>query len=86
MTSREGHFEAVGFAGLKVEEMQAALASVLPIAEEALGTIANAIGESDRESATNAHAFTAEIIDRVTELVGQCENVKAELQRYQSGF
>ena len=84
--SREAHFEAAGFAGLKVEELQAALGSVLPIAEEALSAIANAIGETEMESAVNARSFVAGIIDRVTEDIGTCESAKAELLRYGGGF
>ncbi len=81
------HHEAVGFAGMEVEELEGMILAARNRAEEVLRVIANAVGaQPNVESGQNAMAWTAGIKDRLEELVGVCENVKAELNRYSGGF
>lgn len=82
------HFEAVGFASLKIEEAQATIYQAGAQMEEALGAVYNAVGDDPViESASNASAWTAHMKDvLLPELLRTCENVKAELNRYGGGF
>jgi hypothetical protein len=85
--SRDGHVQAVGFAGLQIEELENMLLAVKEKQQECLGLVATAVGEQPVvESARNALEFTAALDDRLGELVGMCESIKAELNRYGGGF
>lgn len=81
------HHEAVGFAGMEVEELEGMILAARNRAEEVLRVIANAVGANpNTESGQNAMAFIAGVKERLEELVGVCESAKAELNRYSSGF
>jgi len=84
---RDSHHDAVGFAGLQVQELQNILAAASEVHQEAMGIILSAVGEDQpMESGRNALEWMAGIGDKLRELIGICENVKAELNRYGSGF
>jgi len=84
---REGHVEAVGFAGLQIEELENMLLAAREKQEECLGLVITAVGEQpSTDSGTNAMESVAGMSDRLTELIGMCENAKAEMNRYGSGF
>lgn len=82
------HHEGVGFAGLEVEELQGIIAAAKDKLENTvLGLIVTAVGEPARtEAGANALAFASGLVDRLTEDMGICEAVKAELNRYAGGF
>jgi hypothetical protein len=85
--SREPHIEAVGFAGLQVQELQNILMSAKEVQQEVLGLIISAVGENPVvESAVNAFSYMAAVGDHLDEVIGQCETIKAELNRYGGGF
>jgi hypothetical protein len=85
--AREPHIEAVGFAGIQVQELQNILLASKQVQQEVLGLIIAAVGEQPvTESGQNALAFTAAIGDQIDEMTGMCETVKAELNRYGGGF
>lgn len=87
MTQRDHHFQAVGFVGLEVDELEGLLARCKMLQEELLGLTINAVGEDPvLESAQNATAYVAGLGDRITECIGLCESAKAELLRYGNGF
>lgn len=86
MTDRDRHYEAAGFAGMQVEETQTALAVAKDNAEAAVLAVSNAAGGANSEAARNALQFIAHVRDEIDQLTGVCEQVKAELIRYQGGF
>jgi hypothetical protein len=84
---REPHFQAVGFAGLIVQELENVLAVAREKADEAVGAVYAAVGAvTTVDSARNALEHIASVRDRIPELIAQTEVVKAELNRYSSGF
>lgn len=88
MNQSNEHHQGVGFAGLQVEELQAVIAHAKEKLEnEVMGLIVTAVGDPARtESGQNALAFAGGLVDRLTEDMGICEQIKAELNRYAGGF
>lgn len=87
MQGRDSHFEGVGFAGLAVEELQAVIMVAREHQQTALGLIFVAVGHNPVvDSAQNATAYAAAIGDQLADLIGMCEQLKAELNRYGGGF
>jgi hypothetical protein len=84
---RDQHFQAVGFAGAEVAELEALILAAKLKAEDVIGTVVIATGEGNAvESARNAVDFASAIPERLAEVIGMCETVKAELLRYGGGF
>jgi hypothetical protein len=84
---RDGHFEAVGFAALEVEELEQFILLAKEKAGSVAGSIANAAGASPSSDAgRNALALIAAFPDKLDELLNACEEAKAELTRYGGGF
>lgn len=85
--AREEHIQAVGFAGMQVEELEGLLVAAREKQQECLGLVITAVGDDPAvESARNAMEFVAGIADRIDEIVGMCESAKSELNRYGGGF
>jgi hypothetical protein len=80
------HHEAVGFAGLQVEELEQMLGACQDKAREVTGVVHNAVGNSPSEPAANAVNAVAEISAQVGQMIALCEVAKAELNRYSGGF
>jgi hypothetical protein len=80
------HHEAVGFAGLQIEELEQMLGACQDKAREVTGVVHNAIGNSMSEPAANAANAVAEISVQIGQLISLCEVGKAELNRYSGGF
>lgn len=84
---RDGHHDAVGFAALQVQELENILLAAKEVQQEVMGILMSAVGNNTHiESASNAREWTGVIADKLDELVGLCENIKAELNRYGGGF
>jgi hypothetical protein len=84
---RDPHFQAVGFAGLIVQELEIMLAVARDKADDAVGAVYAAVGpETTVDSARNALEHIASVRDKIPEMIAQTEVVKAELNRYSSGF
>lgn len=88
MTSSRGeHVNALGFAGMQVEEFEGIVASAKEKLEEVLGTVINAVGEEPTtEAGQNALSMVSSLTDKLEEIMGICEGAKAELNRYGGGF
>jgi hypothetical protein len=86
--SREDHVQAVGFAGLKIQEAQQLLiAAREKLANEAVPLVIVAVGETPAtDSGRNALEMTMSLSDRLDELVGIAENAIQEMNRYSGGF
>jgi hypothetical protein len=85
--SRDDHVQAVGFAGLQIQELENLIITAKERQQECLNLVATAVGEAPVvESARNALEFTAALGDRLDEVAGMCESIKAELNRYGGGF
>jgi hypothetical protein len=84
---REDHVQAVGFAGMQVEEFQGILAAAADKAEEVLGIISNAVGEQpSTESGRNALGLFVHIKDTLLpEISVACEAIKEDLNSYGRG-
>jgi hypothetical protein len=80
------HHEAVGFAGLQVEELEQMLGACQDKAQEVTGVVHNAVGNAMTEPAANAVNAVAEISSRIGDAITLCEVGKAELNRYSGGF
>lgn len=83
----EAHVKAVGLAGMKVEEVQAALPAVMTLAQEAMQAILLATGGTPR------NAYGAEAIERMSgiqwaldEQIAACQHVIARLNAYTGSF
>ena len=84
---RDGHHDAVGFAGLQVQELENILLAAREVQQEVQGIIISAVGEgTDLETANNAREWIGLVDSKLEELIGLCENIKAELNRYGGGF
>jgi len=87
MSSRDEHQGIVSAAIQEVEDLQALLGIAVEKADAALGTISQAVGDSDLiESGRNAREFTAGVRDQLTELIGRLHAATEELIRYSGGF
>jgi hypothetical protein len=83
----QGHFESVGMARDEIQEFQNHIAMVAAKREQVVGVIIHAVGEQPgTESGRNAVEMMAAIQDKLDEIVGMCENAKAELAGYMGGF
>jgi hypothetical protein len=85
--AREEHIQAVGFAGLQIQELQQVILHAQEKQATCLALVITAVGENPSiDSAQNATAFTASLGDKLTEILGICEQAIAELNRYGGGF
>lgn len=84
---REDHVQAVGFAGMAVEELEGILRSAADKAEEVLGIIINAVGEQpSTASGQNALGVFVHVKDTLLpEIFQGCETVKEDLNSYSRG-
>lgn len=81
-----GHQAAVAVAIDNVGEIQDRLAAIKDLCDRAYGAIAEAVGQSQVESAANARDFIAGIQERCNESYGMANQAAAELRRYAGGF
>lgn len=87
MNDRDQHFQAIGFAGAKIAEIESHILAAKLLTDDAIGTVVNAVGDDPVEdSARNAFEWSASLPDRLDEITRICENIKAELNRYGGGF
>lgn len=81
------HIEAVGLAGLEIQESENILSAAMERLELAIGAVINAVGENPtQESGRNALEFAVGAKERMSEIRNMLEQCKAELNRYGSGF
>jgi hypothetical protein len=85
---REDHVQAVGFAGLKIQEVENVLMQAREMLNnEALPLVLVAVGDNPIiDSARNALEFTQLMDQKIEELLGIAEQAKAEMNRYSGGF
>lgn len=85
---REDHVQAVGFAGLKIQETQDVIISAREkLQTEAIPLVIVAVGESPTiDSAQNALQFVHLMDEKLTEALAIGEQAKAEMNRYSGGF
>lgn len=77
------HVEAVGFAGLSVQEFENVLVQAKEKHAEAMAAVVNAVGDSPTgQHSRQAYEWLAGLADGVDEMIGVCENIKAELNAY----
>jgi hypothetical protein len=81
-----GHQASVYVAINNIGEIQEALSLATDACERTIGAIQEAVGQSHVESATNATAFIAGVLEKVRECYGMSESASAELTRYMGGF
>lgn len=87
MSGYEGHIEAVGFAGNEVEELERLIKAAQNKADEVTGTVVNAVGDDPRsEAGRNSLDWIINVKEVLGDMVGRCEMIKAELNRYSGGF
>lgn len=86
--ARDGHHEAVGLAGLQIQELVGALLHAKEVADtQAMPIIQNAIGAApSSEAGQNAAGMVAQISEKLEELAGIAEQAIAEMNRYGNGF
>lgn len=80
---QQDHIQAVGFAGLKIQEVQDALSSVALRLEEAEATMIRAVGP-DPKVVTAQTALGGVLLIRNTldDLSAVCEEIKGNLNAY----
>lgn len=85
---REDHVQAVGFAGLKIQEMENIIYQAREVFQnEVLPLVIVAVGDSPTiDSGRNALNFVHEADRLLGESLGICEQAKAEMNRYSGGF
>lgn len=83
----DAHVKAVGLAGMKVEEVQAALPGIMTLAQEAMQAILLATG------GTPSNAYGARAIETMSgiqwaldEQIAACQQVIADLNAYTGSF
>ncbi len=85
---RDEHFQAVGFVGNEVEEMEGLIKSALEKAQQIVGMTVNAVGESpETDAGRQALGLAAALSEQdLPDAIQKCEALKAELIRYGEGF
>lgn len=85
---RDRHTEAVGFAGLKVEDMQRSLhVAMEKMSDEVLPAITAAVGAHPDSQAGNEALGMALAVQTGLELMlGTCEAIKEQLNGYSQGL
>lgn len=85
--SREAHGESVAVARAEVEALMHRLQAASEKQTEAMGAIANAVGDDpSTDSGRAAFEYVASLADRIDELVRICDNAMTLLDNYVSGF
>lgn len=83
----QDHVESVSAARHEIQEFQNSIAMVAAKREQVMGVIVHAVGDQPgTESGRNALEMMAAVQDKLDDIVGMCENAKAELNRYSGGF
>ncbi len=83
MSRHQDHVEAIGFAGMQVQELQDLIQATLIKQGEIVQVVLNAVGEDPvNQHARQAWDWVAGLGQGLEEMVGVCENVKAELNQY----
>lgn len=86
-SAHQQHVQAVGFAGMAVEELQQQIVGLREKTQEVLSTVTNAVGEEPSiESGRNALTLITAVDEMVLELIRRCDAAKEELNRYGRGF
>lgn len=81
------HVEAIGFAGMEVQELENLVQAAKERQGQVLGAILNAVGDSpSNEHARQAYEWIAGLGDGLDEMIGVCENTKAQLNAYGAGI
>ena len=85
--AREEHVQAVGFAGLQVEELETLITGVMDRVSEVRRIAVNAVGEEPTsESGKSALASIYSIRVSLAEALGSCEAAKRYLNNYGRGI
>lgn len=83
MSGHQEHIEAIGFAGMTVQELQDMVNATLVKQGETVQVVLNAVGEDPRnQNARQAWEWLAGLGQGLEEMLGVCENIKAELNAY----
>jgi hypothetical protein len=80
------HQAAAAAATAAVAQIQEVCAMGTERCDQAVGTILNAVGSTEMESARNAMSMIQHAKYLFDEAYGACNNAVAELERYRGGF
>ena len=88
MTARDGHFEAVGLAGIAIQGFQNAITGLQEgPGREAYDAVATAVGaDPTYDSAVNAITMTRRALDLLDEARQCLDEAGTEITRYSGGF
>ena len=87
MTDWNAHTAAVDAAKSSVLELQYSVGLAITQAEETLGVVMNAVGDTTTDSGDSAKRFVAHVKDELLpEVIRTLERVKEELDSYGGGF
>lgn len=83
----EGHVQAVGFAGLKVQELQDVISQAASMYPEVLSHVVIAVGMDPRTDLGRRPLEGVKVLaDEIDKLLHVCENLKAALNEYGASF
>lgn len=87
MSDRNTHAAAVDAAKGSVLDLQGTIGLAMVQAEETLGVVINAVGDTTTDSGDSAKRFVAHVKDELLpEVIRTLERVKEELDSYGGGF
>jgi hypothetical protein len=84
--AREEHVQAVGFAGLRIEEFEQTVLSLKEGHQECLGLVNVAVGDTHVASGQDALVTIASVSQLIDDIVRACEHAKECLNNYSQGF
>lgn len=85
--AREEHVQAVGFAGIEVEELEQQLSGCREKAEQVVAVVVNAVGEEpSTDSGRQALRDVRMLRLAISELMARCEEAKQHLNDYGRGI
>jgi len=85
--AREEHVQAVGFAGLQVEELEGKLSALREETESVKATVVNAVGEDPSTPAGRTALQSVKLIEvALAEAMDLCEQAKQHLNDYGKGL
>lgn len=83
----DGHVQAVGFAGLQVQELEDLMQAVKAKYPEVLSHVVIAVGMAPNTELGQRPLAGAQVLaEKIDEVIQVCENIKMTLNEYGSSF